>query len=99
MCTRYDRSRLREPVEPRDDLVRLRRVRDRIDREPPQPLDFLALARGQDIAAGQLSREFRDAYGESVYDYVLRRRQERAGHVTGQESRSAMADRPPSVSP
>src|SRR3954447_19146274 len=49
------------------DLARLRRVRDRIDREYAQPLDVEALARGAHMSAGHLSREFRLAYGESPY--------------------------------
>jgi AraC-like DNA-binding protein len=40
------------------DLARLRRVRDRIDREYAQPLDVEALARGAHMSAGHLSREF-----------------------------------------
>jgi AraC-like DNA-binding protein len=49
------------------DLARLRRVRDRIDREYALPLDVEALARGVHVSAGHLSREFRLAYGESPY--------------------------------
>jgi AraC-like DNA-binding protein len=60
------------------DLARLRRVRDRIDREYAQPLDVEALARGANISAGHLSRQFRAAYGESVYQYLMTRRIERA---------------------
>jgi AraC-like DNA-binding protein len=60
------------------DLVRLRRVRDRIDREYAQPLDVEALARGAHMSAGHLSREFRRAYGESPYAYLMTRRIERA---------------------
>src|SRR5690349_10500779 len=60
------------------DLVRLRRVRDRIDREYAQPLDVEALARGEHMSAGHLSREFRLAYGESPYSYLMTRRIERA---------------------
>ncbi|RBM22260.1 AraC family transcriptional regulator [Prauserella sp. PE36] len=60
------------------DLTRLRRVRDRIDREYAQPLDVEALARGEHLSAGQLSRQFRLAYGESPYAYLLTRRAERA---------------------
>ena len=59
-------------------LARLRRVRDRIDREYAQPLDVQALARGVAMSAGYLSREFRLAYGESPYAYLLTRRVERA---------------------
>ncbi|MCZ4120913.1 helix-turn-helix transcriptional regulator [Streptomyces sp. H39-S7] len=60
------------------DLALLRRVRDRIDREYAQPLDVLALARGVNLSAGHLSREFRLAYGESPYSYLMTRRIERA---------------------
>ena len=60
------------------DLARLRRVRDRIDREYAEPLDVEALARGAHISAGHLSREFRLAYGESPYSYLMTRRIERA---------------------
>jgi AraC-like DNA-binding protein len=60
------------------DLAWLRRVRDRIDREYAQPLDVEALARGAHMSAGHLSREFRRAYGESPYAYLMTRRIERA---------------------
>ena len=60
------------------DLARLRRVRDRIDREYAQPLDVEALARGAHMSAGHLSRQFRMAYGESPYGYLMTRRIERA---------------------
>jgi AraC-like DNA-binding protein len=60
------------------DLTRLRRVRDRIDREYAQPLDVEALARGAAMSAGHLSREFRLAFGESPYSYLMTRRIERA---------------------
>ena len=59
------------------DLARLRRVRDRIDRAYAQPLDVEALARGVHMSAGHLSREFRLAYGESPYSYLMTRRIER----------------------
>lgn len=60
------------------DLERLRHVRDRIDREYAQPLDVEALARGVHMSAGHLSREFKLAYGESPYSYLMTRRIERA---------------------
>jgi transcriptional regulator GlxA family with amidase domain len=60
------------------DLERLRRVRDRIDREYAQPLNVEALARGVNMSAGHLSRQFRLAYGESPYAYLMTRRIERA---------------------
>ena len=69
--TATDAQRLR-------DLALLRRVRDRIDREYAQPLDVEALARGVHLSAGHLSRQFRLAYGESPYSYLMTRRIERA---------------------
>ena len=60
------------------DLALLRRVRDRMDREYAQPLDVEALARGVHMSAGHLSRQFKLAYGESPYSYLMTRRIERA---------------------
>ena len=60
------------------ELARLRRVRDRIDREYAEPLDVEALARGVNMSAGHLSRQFRLAYGEPPYAYLMTRRIERA---------------------
>jgi AraC-like DNA-binding protein len=60
------------------DLAWQRRVRDRIDREYAQPLDVEALARGAHMSAGHLSRQFRAAFGESPYSYLMTRRVERA---------------------
>jgi AraC-like DNA-binding protein len=66
-------------VDPRlRELELLRRVRDRIDRDYAQPLDVEALARGVHLSAGHLSREFRAAFGESPYSYLMTRRIERA---------------------
>ncbi len=61
-----------------DDLARLRRVRDRIDREYATPLDVEALARDAHMSPGHFSREFRRAFGESPYSYLMTRRIERA---------------------
>lgn len=69
--TGKDDPRLRE-------LVLMRRVRDRIDRDYAQPLDVEALARGVHMSAGHLSRQFRAAFGESPYSYLMTRRIERA---------------------
>ena len=66
-----DQQRLR-------DLALLRRVRDRMDRDYAQPLDVEALARGVHLSAGHLSRQFKLAYGESPYSYLMTRRIERA---------------------
>ena len=60
------------------DLALLRRVRDRMDREYAQPLDVAALARGVNMSAGHFSRQFKLAYGESPYSYLMTRRIERA---------------------
>lgn len=59
-------------------LAQLRRVRDRIDRDYAQPLDVEALARGAHMSAGHLSRQFKLAFGESPYSYLMTRRIERA---------------------
>ena len=61
-----------------DDLKRLRRIRDRIDREFAEPLNLEQLARGEDMSAGHLSRQFKLAYGETPYQYLMTRRIERA---------------------
>ncbi len=60
------------------DLTLLRRVRDRMDREYARPLNVEELARGAHMSAGHLSREFKKAYGESPYSYLMTRRIERA---------------------
>ena len=60
------------------DLARLRRVRDRMDREYAQPLDVEALARDAYMSPGHFSRAFKRAYGESPYSYLMTRRIERA---------------------
>ena len=49
-----------------------------MDREYAQPLDVEALARGVHMSAGHLSRQFRQAYGDSPYAYLMTRRIERA---------------------
>jgi transcriptional regulator GlxA family with amidase domain len=61
-----------------NDLALLRRVKDRMDRDYAQPLDVEALARGVHLSAGHLSRQFKLAYGESPYAYLMTRRIERA---------------------
>ena len=60
------------------DLARLRRVRDRIDREYAKPLNVDELARGVHMSSGHLGREFKRAFGESPYSYLMMRRIERA---------------------
>jgi transcriptional regulator GlxA family with amidase domain len=61
-----------------EDLVRLRRARDQMDRDYAQPLDVPALARGAFMSPGHFSRSFRAAYGETPYSYLMTRRIERA---------------------
>jgi transcriptional regulator GlxA family with amidase domain len=61
-----------------DDLVRLRRARDQMDRDYAEPLDVPALARTALMSAGHFSRSFRAAYGETPYGYLMTRRIERA---------------------
>lgn len=53
-------------------------MRDRIDRDYAQPLDVPSLARQVHMSAGHLSRQFKEAYGESPYSYLMTRRIERA---------------------
>ena len=64
-----------------DELRRLRRARDRMDREYAQPLDVPALARTALMSTAHFSRRFRDAYGETPYSYLMTRRIERAKAV------------------
>lgn len=70
------------------ELKLLRKVRDRIDRDYRQPLDVDALARGVHMSAGHLSRQFRAAYGESPYSYLMTRRIERAKALLRQGEKS-----------
>jgi len=62
----------------RADLARLRKARDRIDREYAEPLDVDSLARTALMSSGHFSRSFRAAYGETPYGYLMTRRIERA---------------------
>lgn len=61
-----------------DELRRLRRARDRMDREYAEPLDVSALARTALMSTAHFSRRFREAYGETPYSYLMTRRIERA---------------------
>jgi transcriptional regulator GlxA family with amidase domain len=61
-----------------DELRRLRRARDRMDREYAQPLDVSALARTALMSTAHFSRRFREAYSETPYSYLMTRRIERA---------------------
>jgi transcriptional regulator GlxA family with amidase domain len=61
-----------------DELRRLRRTRDQMDREYAQPLDVAALARTALMSQAHFSRRFREAYSETPYSYLMTRRIERA---------------------
>ncbi|MEU3406721.1 MULTISPECIES: helix-turn-helix transcriptional regulator [unclassified Streptomyces] len=61
-----------------EDLVRLRRARDAMDRDYAEPLDVPALARIALMSVGHFQRSFRAAYGETPYGYLMTRRIERA---------------------
>jgi len=60
------------------DLARLRRARDLMDREYARPLDVAELARAALMSPAHFSRQFRAAYGETPYAYLMTRRIERA---------------------
>jgi AraC-like DNA-binding protein len=59
-------------------LAHLRRARDLVDREYARPLDVPTMARRALMSPGHFSREFRAAYGETPYSYLMTRRVERA---------------------
>ena len=61
-----------------DEFRHLRRARDLIDREYARPLDVPALARAAFMSPAHFSRQFRAAYGETPYSYLMTRRIERA---------------------
>jgi transcriptional regulator GlxA family with amidase domain len=71
-----------------DELRRLRRARDRMDREYAQPLDVPALARTALMSTAHFSRRFREAYSETPYSYLMTRRIERAKALLGRGDRS-----------
>src|SRR6202165_1787715 len=60
------------------DLVRLRKAKDRMDREFERPLDVPAIARSAAMSTGHFSRSFKAAFGEGPYSYLMTRRIERA---------------------
>ncbi|WP_327163400.1 helix-turn-helix transcriptional regulator [Streptomyces zaomyceticus] len=61
-----------------EDLVRLRRARDAMDRDYALPLDVPALAGVALMSTGHFARSFRAAFGETPYSYLMTRRVERA---------------------
>lgn len=65
-------------LEDLENLAHLRRARDLMDREYAEPLDVAALARTALMSPAHFSRQFRAAYGETPYGYLMTRRVERA---------------------
>ena len=61
-----------------EDIVALRRVRDRMDRDFAEPLDVPQLAREALMSVGHFQRSFKDAFGETPYAWLMTRRIERA---------------------
>jgi AraC-like DNA-binding protein len=59
-------------------LAHLRRARDLMDREYARPLDVAVIARTALMSPWHFSRQFRAAYGETPYAYLMTRRIERA---------------------
>ena len=69
-------------------LAHLRRARDLMDREYARPLDVAALARAALMSPAHFSRQFRAAYGETPYAYLMTRRIERAKALLRRGDRS-----------
>jgi AraC-like DNA-binding protein len=67
-------------MDPQDlaNLAHLRRARDLIDREYALPLDVPTMAHHALMSPAHFSRQFRAAYGETPYNYLMTRRIERA---------------------
>ena len=59
-------------------LALLRRARDHMDRDYSQPLDVPAMASVALMSPAHFSRQFKAAYGETPYGYLMTRRIERA---------------------
>ncbi|WP_068166175.1 helix-turn-helix transcriptional regulator [Rhodococcus phenolicus] len=72
-----------------EEFARLRRVRDRIDRENAHPVDVVALARSAGITVEQLDTGFRDAFGSSPQAYAATRLR---ANRSGIEKRTMPAD-------
>ncbi|MBP2338106.1 AraC-like DNA-binding protein [Saccharothrix coeruleofusca] len=62
----------------REELAHLRRARDLMDREYARPLDVPAMARTALMSPSHFARQFKAAYGETPYNYLMTRRIERA---------------------
>lgn len=61
-----------------NELRRLRRARDLMDRDYASPLDVPALAKAALMSTAHFSRRFVEAYGETPYSHLMTRRIERA---------------------
>lgn len=61
-----------------ENLAHLRRARDLIDRDYAKPLDVPTMAGRALMSPAHFSRQFRAAYGETPYSYLMTRRIERA---------------------
>jgi AraC-like DNA-binding protein len=59
-------------------LALLRRARDLMDREYAHPLDVPTMASRALMSPAHFSRQFRVAYGETPYSYLMTRRIERS---------------------
>jgi transcriptional regulator GlxA family with amidase domain len=71
-----------------ENLAYLRRARDYMDREYWRPLDVASLAKTALMSTAHFSRQFRAAYGETPYDYLMRRRIERAKELLRRQDMS-----------
>ncbi|MEV0681770.1 helix-turn-helix transcriptional regulator [Actinosynnema sp. NPDC050436] len=61
-----------------EELGHLRRARDFMDREYARPLDVPTMARAALMSVSHFARQFKAAYGETPYNYLMTRRVERA---------------------
>jgi AraC-like DNA-binding protein len=61
-----------------EELAHLRRARDLMDRDYAAPLDVPTMARVALMSPSHFSRQFREAYGETPYGYLMTRRIEGA---------------------
>jgi len=59
-------------------LTHLRRAKDLMDRDYHRPLDVPEMARAALMSPAHFSRQFRQAFGETPYAYLMTRRIERA---------------------
>jgi AraC-like DNA-binding protein len=67
--------------EERDVLVRLRRAKDRMDRDYASGLQVAEVARTAYMSPAHFSRQFKAAYGETPHAYLMTRRIERATYL------------------